>query len=383
VPTARGAGLLLHAQHIVEETTQEPRINAQTAKNASVFQGFTAFCKEVDQEPLNTTPRIAVAFLAIESRGKTVKSKTHNSKCVNYRSVIPVQDHPSCDCECSLRAGSLLGTRFSVQAALRDRGLSEPYNHKTGTGNPFLSPEVDKFCRDLASTQTDATVSRPAANWLTEEQTRRVMNIALDAHDKYLQAGNRLFAFRELRDALAVALGWCLLDRGADVVRLRFSQIAIDTNRKNIIIGKSLSKTARKAENIQPAVLIKASGDRFCVVRLLNAYVISAALLDVNVKSGTLLRTVRIQKRLQQLPGITNGMLTTADLRKRLGTLCSVARVPISGLHALRRGKARSLLLSGTPLSELAEAGDWKPSSQMPAHYTGTRKRKRERSGRD
>ena len=157
-----------------------------------------------------------------------------------------------------------------------------------------------------------------------------------------------------------------------------FSQIDIneDGPTPGMVVGKSMSKTARNESDLQPAVRIKATSDRFCVVGLLNAYIVLAARLNVNVESGTLLRGVRIQKRGQQTPGILTTMVTTADLRRsRLGNLSHTAKVPVSGLHALRRGKARHLLLTGTPLEKIATAGAWK-STIMPAHYSGVMAKK-------
>jgi hypothetical protein len=371
VPTEKGEQLLLLAAQITKGTA-EPRTDAQYKKKDAALAKFTLFCGELGRDPFDTDPATAVAYLAIESRGTTVKTKTHSNKCYNYRNIKPVQDHRPCDCVCSLRAGSLLGTRYSIQAALRDRGLEERFNHGTGKGNPFMSAEVDRFCKSLASNQADATVSRPEPERLSAEQTKDVMTIALDAHDRWLREDNLLLAFRELRDTLAVALGWCLLDRGADVVRLCFSQIEIneDDTTPTMVVGKSLSKTARKETDLQPAVTITSSGGRFCVVKLMQAYIVLAARLDVNVKSGALLRGVRIQKRGQQPPSILKTRVTTADLRTRLGNLCRSAGVPVSGLHALRRGKARHLLLTGVPLEKIATAGAWK-STVMPAHYAG------------
>ncbi len=63
-----------------------------------------------------------------------------------------------------------------------------------------------------------------------------------------------------------------------------------------MVVGKSLSKTAQNESDLQPAVRIKSTSgsDRFCVVPvgpgLLNAYIVLAARLNVNVKSDTLLR---------------------------------------------------------------------------------------------
>ena len=381
VPTAKGTQLLHLAAQIIKATA-EPRIDAQSKKKDKALAKFSAFCVETACDPFNTDPSTAVAYLATESRGKTVKTKTHTSKCPNYRNIKPQEDHLPCDCACSLRAVSLLGTKYSIQAALRDRGLEERFCHGTGKGNPFMSAEVDRFCKSLASRQADATVSRPDPERLSAEETRRVLTVALDAHDELLCADNLLLAFRELRDALAVALGWCLLDRGADVVRLRFSQIAINEDggtNPTMIVGKSLSKTARKEADIQPAVTITSSGDRFCVVRLMRAYIVLAARLGVNVQSGTLLRGVRIQKRGVQPPAILATMVTTAALRTRLGILCRSAGVPVSGLHALRRGKSRHLLQSGAPLEEIAIAGAWK-STIMPGHYSGATASKKQKN---
>ena len=91
--------------------------------------------------------------------------------------------------------------------------------------------------------------------------------------------------------------------------------------------------------------------------------------LGVDVRQGFLLRSVRIQARLGTPPGITACMPSAADLRNRLATLCTTAGVPRSGLHALRRGRAKHLRISGASRSTIQVFGAWRTPA-MADHYS-------------
>ena len=157
------------------------------------------------------------------------------------------------------------------------------------------------------------------------------------------------------------------MDRGADIIRLRYSQLII--NHDSLSICKSLSKTARKESDIQPVVTIPSTNDNFCILRIIRTYVRLAAELGVDVCHGFLLRSVRMQQRLGLAPGITTCMPSTADLRNRLAALCTLAGVPRSGLHALRRGRATELHLTGTSQAEIQLIGAWRTPAML-AYYS-------------
>jgi hypothetical protein len=87
-------------------------------------------------------------------------------------------------------------------------------------------------------------------------------------------AGHLLLAFREPHDALVIALGWCIMDKGADIIRLQYSHLtgSICLNHDSLSICKSLSKTARKeSSDIQPVVTlaIPSTNDNFCILRII------------------------------------------------------------------------------------------------------------------
>jgi integrase len=230
-----------------------------------------------------------------------------------------------------------------------------------------MSSEVQRFCNGVASQQADATVSRPPLKRLSILQVEQILTVALRAFSTFAKAGKLLLAFRELRDALAIAFGWCIMDRGADIVRLRYSQLIISES--TVSICKSLSKTARREADIQPMVTITSSNDNFCIIRLIRTYVQLAKDLGVDVRQGFLLRSVRIQARLGTPPGITACMPSAADLRNRLATLCTTAGVPRSGLHALRRGRAKHLRISGASRSTIQVFGAWRTPA-MADHFS-------------
>jgi hypothetical protein len=189
------------------------------------------------------TPVHARDFLAVCLQGKTVKSKTHTDTCPNYRAVTAATDPIDCDCDTSLRAASLQQTRYRVQASLRNTGLTDGYNSVTRTGNPFKSYEVTSFVKAVAKMQADATVSHHEQRRVSRAEVERLQTTALSAFSRLRSEGKPLLAFRELRDALVCGLGFCTLDRGADIIRLRYSQLTITD--EAISFGKSLSKTAR------------------------------------------------------------------------------------------------------------------------------------------
>ena len=340
-PTTRGLEYTATAKRVVDSLGNDERFVARDKDVEKAGAEYDSFCRELGTTAANSTPVHARDFLAVCLQGKTVKSKTHTNTCPNYRAVTAATDPIDCDCDTSLRAASLQQTRYRVQAFLRNTGLTDGYNSVTRTGNPFKSYEVTSFVKAVAKMQADATVSHHEQRRVSRAEVERLQTTALSAFSRLRSEGKPLLAFRELRDALVCGLGFCTLDRGADIIRLRYSQLTITD--EAISFGKSLSKTARTEAEIQAPVTIQSSRDDFCIVRLLRAYISFAKKLHVDVTTGPLLRGVRTQKRLAAGPGILGSMPTTADIRSRMAALCKRAGIPRAALHALRRGGEQKL----------------------------------------
>jgi integrase len=367
---------MLHtAKTVIRDTYNDPRTIANHAKLDSAWAHFSHFCSETGVEPLAADPDTAVTYLAYLSATSRSKSKTHTSTCLNFRSPTPPELQHPCDCKTSLRAASLKQHRYTAQANMRDRGRERPYDPQTGTGNPFRSAAVDRFIDAVESQQTDAAVSRQTPRFFTDEEIRRLLDTALHEYASNSAAGDKLLALRDLRNALIIALGHALMDRGADLVRLRMSQlIRHDTETpQRVDVLKSRSKTVRTVGEISPAVSIISSGDQYCVNRLLRAYVRAAGRLGIDVETGYLFRKIRLQAYKGTPPCMSTDMISTAEFRAQLMGLCLRAGVPPAGIHAIRRGKARALSLAGAPVAEIKVHGGWKTIA-MTNHYSGAAK---------
>jgi hypothetical protein len=55
----------------------------------------------------------------------------------------------------------------------------------------------------------------------------------------------------------------------------------------------------------------------------------------------------------------------TTEARIRLVRLCTVAGVPVKGLHGLQRGKAVQLRRAGAPKSAFRALGGWKTTAMI------------------
>jgi integrase len=249
-------------------------------------------------------------------------------------------------------------------------------------GNPFKHPLVDRFVDAFTTIQTDAEVSRAPRPGFTDEQVKTLIDAALSNCEARTREGKPLYAFVQLSAALFCAFAWALMDRGVDLVTMRYSQLTVDDTATppSITVAKSLTKTDRDVASIQAPVTVVSpfsstdgDGGKYCLNKLLKQYIAAAQASaggSVDVTSGYLFRAVRLQKRRTAPACITSACLTTDMLRVTLKALCKQTGVPQAGLHAFRVGKATALRAMGAPSPTIQALGGWRTTA-MVDHYSG------------
>lgn len=176
-----------------------------------------------------------------------------------------------------------------------------------------------------------------------------------------------------LRDRLILVLGWAMMARRSELVRLSIGDLAE--------VEQGMDVTIRKAKRDQMAagrkVAVPYGSDPLtCPVRLTRAWL--AVLAARSITSGPLLRYVDRHGHIYGEPGVELAGRAAADGRltgKAIGSIMHRAALTagISGdairAHSLRAGGATGAYLGGADLLSIGRHGGWRDGSPVLMKY--------------
>jgi len=355
------------------------QLNLVTTANSAAekeFQRFLSFLVTSDYDlHLPPTAEDVVDYLVARDLSTSVGITLHSQCCPLFRSRDSTQA-PPCTCPTRLTLATSKVIRYRLQAAFRDLGRVGPFNPMSGTGNPAISSEVNRYISALGLEHATAQVivSSDDRRRLSVSEFHSILDGCRGVYEDH--SSPILVRFRSLRDALFFAFSWYILDRGCTVADIRWNQLTfpaiLSSPHEGLSIFKANSKTSRTPRDHLQCTTIIPSGDRYCVVRLAILYVQFSTVMGVDVSDAFFLKSVRVRDTVTLPAGVLpTVMVTPCDMRTRLQAICAQLHIPPAALTALRRGRAAALLRDGTPISHVQALGGW-ATSQMVHRYAGT-----------
>jgi site-specific recombinase XerD len=177
----------------------------------------------------------------------------------------------------------------------------------------------------------------------------------------------------QLRDRLIFVLGWAMMARRGELVRLNIADVTE--------VDQGLDITVRKAKADQMAVGRKAavpygSDPLTCPVRLMRAWL--AVLAEHGITSGPLFRRIDRHGHVGGDPaaevagrGSSDGRLDGASIRLIVRRAALRAGLPDDGIkaHSLRAGGATGAYLGGADLLSIGRHGGWHDGSAVLTRY--------------
>jgi integrase len=176
-----------------------------------------------------------------------------------------------------------------------------------------------------------------------------------------------------LRDRTILVLGWAMMARRSELVRLDIGDVSEVASGLDITVRKA--KADQMAEGRKVAVPY-GSDPLTCPVRLTRAWI--GVLTSRRITSGPLLRYVDRHGRIAGEPGITlagmpsaSGRLSGCAIRLIVQRAGLLAGLPPDGLkaHSLRAGGATGAYLGGADLLSIGRHGGWHDGSAALLSY--------------
>jgi site-specific recombinase XerD len=179
---------------------------------------------------------------------------------------------------------------------------------------------------------------------------------------------------RDLRDCLVIVLGWAMMARREDLVRLNIADVAEVDDGLDVVIRKA--KRDQMAVGRQVAVPY-GSDPATCPVRLMRAWL--AVLAGRGITEGPLFRHIDARGRIGGTPGeparsgtgSRDGRMTGAGIWRIVKLAATRAGIDAPGVqaHSLRAGGATGAYLGGADIVEIGRHGGWHDGSPVLLRY--------------
>lgn len=179
---------------------------------------------------------------------------------------------------------------------------------------------------------------------------------------------------RDLRDCLVIVLGWAMMARREELVRLNIADVAEVESGLDVMVRKAKRDQMANGRNV---AVPYGSDPATCPVRLMRAWL--AILREQGIIEGPLFRHIDSKGRIGGSPGwqprqgngSPDGRLTGAGIWRIVKLSAKKAGVDATRIqaHSLRAGGATGAYLGGADIVEIGRHGGWHDGSPVLLRY--------------